>query len=498
VAVTLVLIARGFLAVVFVIAAAAKFLDPDGTRRMVIDFGLPSRLASVLALAIPSAELLVAALLFVPVSAYAGSAGALALILVFTAAIAANLLRGHAPSCRCFGQLQAKPAGWSTVARNGLLAALALFALLARDPPSQYGVFDWFSRWEATALLSLVIGAIALVLAVVGTMAFLSLMHSYGKVLVRVERLERALAEAGIDLGLEQEAPNVGLTPGTLAPAIDVVRATGGTISLAELWGSSTPVMLLFTARHCGPCRALLPSVAEWQRTHRDKLRIAVVVDGSNEGNADEAGLEDVLIDPKSELYTAFQANGTPSAVLIGIDGKVASWVSAGSESIAHLLDEAIDASDDAMRGQLPVGADAPTISVPSIEGPSISLTSLRGSEVILLFWNSSCGFCRAMRDRLLAWERSRKDSSPRLVVVSTSDERTTRDEGFQSLVLLDQGSAVSRAFGAGGTPMAVLVSPEGRVASAVVAGADAVFELTDHSARPVFDGIHNLRLTQS
>ena len=152
----------------------AKLLDRDGTRRMVIDFGLPSRLASVLALAIPGAELLVATLLLVPASAYAGSAGALLLVLVFTAGIVANLLRGHAPSCRCFGQLQAKPAGWSTVARNGLFAALALFALLAGDAASQYSVFDWLARWEATALLSLVMGALALLLAVVGTLAFLS------------------------------------------------------------------------------------------------------------------------------------------------------------------------------------------------------------------------------------------------------------------------------------------------------------------------------------
>jgi len=250
--------------------------------------------------------------------------------------------------------------------------------------------------------------------------------------------------------------------------------------------------MLLFTARHCGPCKALLPKVAEWQRSHSDKVRIAVVVDSSDGGNADETGLGDVFIDPKGELYRAFQANGTPSAVLIGTDGKVASWVSAGSDSISRLLDGAIGASGDAMPGQLPVGAEVPSVSVPSIEGPSISLTSLRGSEVILLFWNSSCGFCRAMRERLLAWERSRKDPSPRLVVVSTSDERTTRDEGFHSLVLLDQGSAVSRAFGAGGTPMAVLLNAEGRVASAVVAGADAVFELTARSAQLVFE-VHNI-----
>jgi hypothetical protein len=111
-------------------------------------------------------------------------------------------------------------------------------------------------------LLSLVMGAIAPLLAVVGTVAFLSLMHSYGKVLVRVERLESALAEAGIDLGLELGTPNVGLTPGTPAPAIDVVRATGETISLAELWSSGTPVMLLYTHVIADPAG---PSYRVWR-----------------------------------------------------------------------------------------------------------------------------------------------------------------------------------------------------------------------------------------
>jgi hypothetical protein len=44
--------------------------------------------------------------------------------------------------------------------------------------------------------------------------------------------------------------------------------------------------------------------------------------------------------------------------------------------------------------------------------------------------------------------------------------------------VLLDQGSGVMSAFGANGTPMAVLGDAHGRVASEVAAGAPAVLAL--------------------
>jgi hypothetical protein len=44
--------------------------------------------------------------------------------------------------------------------------------------------------------------------------------------------------------------------------------------------------------------------------------------------------------------------------------------------------------------------------------------------------------------------------------------------------VLLDQSFATGQAFGASGTPSAVLVDAEGKVASEVAVGAPAVLEL--------------------
>lgn len=469
------LFARGVLALVFMIAGVTKLLDVGGTRRMMVDFGLPMRFSPLLAVAIPATEVVLAIALWVPATARVGSGGASLLILLFTAAIAANLLRGHAPTCRCFGQLQSKPAGWGTVTRNGVLAVLALFTLLVSNGTFDYRSLDWSLSWEATVAISLAVGATALLLAGIATAAFLSLMHSYGKVLLRLERMERALAAEGLALGFEAPAREIGLAPGTLAPDMAVIPATGDPTSLVKLWGSGISLMLLFTSRQCGACKALLPLIAKWQREHAEKIRIAIVVNAAT----DETGLEDILIDSKNEIYAAFQANGTPSAVLIGSDGRIASWVASGSGAITQLLEHTIRASG----GHLPIGADLPSLSVPSLEGDTVALASLQGSAAILLFWNASCGFCRAIRDRILAWERSRASASPRLVLVSASDDRSMRDEGFNSLILVDKDAAVSNAFGAGGTPMAVLVSAEGRVASAVMAGADAVFALADQSS---------------
>jgi hypothetical protein len=81
------------------------------------------------------------------------------------------------------------------------------------------------------------------------------------------------------------------------------------------------------------------------------------------------------------------------------------------------------------------------------------------------------------MRDDLLAWER-RGEDGPRLVVVSSGDLDATRAEGFRSTVVLDDSFAAGQAFAAGGTPMAVRVDRDGRIASALVAGGEAVMAL--------------------
>ena len=463
--------ARILLAAVFVVAAVAKLVDLEGTRRAVRDFGAPERLAGLLAPALVLAELAVAGLLIPGSTAVVGAAGALALLLVFVVAIATNLARGRAPDCHCFGSLHSAPAGPATLARNGALAALAGFVLAGSLAESPAGAFDWLGGLSGTEALALGLGVALAVFVAAGVTAFLTLLRSYGGVLVRVERLEGALAEAGYELDAFDEEPPLGLEPGTPAPGFALVGTDGESVSLDHLLAPRLPLLLLFTSQGCGPCEALLPDVANWQAAHADRLTVAVFEDGEPaeiRATAERFGLADLLTDTGGEVYDAYEANGTPSGVLIAADGSVASRLAAGPGRIAELVAGVLDAPG------LPPGAPAPALD--GLSALSGTAPSLAGRESLVVFWNPDCGFCRSMHEELLAWEAAANGSSPQLVLIASGDEQRMRAEGFRSPVLLDPEFSVGKIFGAAGTPSAVLIDAESRVASEVMVGAEAIF----------------------
>ena len=302
-----------------------------------------------------------------------------------------------------------------------------------------------------------------------GLAAFVSLLRAYGRLLLRVEQLEQALAG-----GAE---PEFGLELGTPAPQFAVADTTGAKVTLQDLLAPGAPLLMLFTSPHCGPCQALLPDVARWQAQHAGRLTVAVASEGAPEEISAEAralGLDHVLLDDGAGLYKAFEANGTPSAVLITPDGLMASRVAPGSDAIEAIVAEVSEAPG------VPIGAAVPALELPSLEGERVSLSELRGRHTLLLFWDPECGYCRAMHEDLLVWEKTANGAAPQLVVLSSGDEEATRSDAFRSKVLLDEDFAAGAEFGVSGTPMAVLLDADGRVASGVAAGADAVFGLTE------------------
>lgn len=71
---------------------------------------------------------------------------------------------------------------------------------------------------------------------------------------------------------------------------------------------------------------------------------------------------------------------------------------------------------------------------------------------------------------------------APKILVVSTGTVEANKEMGLRSTVVLDQQFAAGSVFGANGTPMAVLIDEQGRVASEVTAGAPAVLALAGAS----------------
>lgn len=469
----LVLAGRLILSTVFAIAGTVKLADQAGTRRTLVAFGLSETLTPLVALLLPLSELAVTALLLPATTAAAGAVVALALLLVFCAAIAVAMAHGRAPDCHCFGQLRSAPAGWSTLVRNAVLASLAAFVIVAGRDDRGPGGFAWVSSLDGIERLVLGLAVVIAIVMAVGGYAVVHVLRSYGRVLVRLEAVEERLRAAGFELEEPDDVQQLGLAPGTPAPAFWLPSTHGDRVALGDLLEPGRPVLLLFTSPTCGPCSLLMPEVARWQREHGDELTVALLSDGDPElirAEAAEHGLLHVLVDEKLSAYEAYEANGTPSAVLVAGDGTIASWLAAGGDWIETLVEQALAGAD--RRSGLPVGASLPDLRLERLDGGKIALADAVERETVLLFWNPGCGFCRAMHDDLKAWEQHRPEGAPELLVVSAGSAEEVRAEAFTSIVLLDPEWTAAAALGVDGTPMAILVDGEGKVASSPVTGA--------------------------
>jgi peroxiredoxin/uncharacterized membrane protein YphA (DoxX/SURF4 family) len=505
------LIARLLLALVFAVAGAAKLADRQGSRQAIVDFGVPSAIAAPLGLLLPLAELAVAATLLPASTAWWGALGALALLSVFIVGISINLARGRKPDCHCFGQLHSAPAGWKTLARNGVLAAVAGLVLWeGYDGGAGPSAISWLGALSTAQLVGLLGGVLVLALLAGQWWFLVHLLRQNGRLLVRLEAVEASVATGGSVAPSQNGTPGhqvEGLPVGSAAPDFSLSGLHGETLTLDALRSSGNPLMALFTDPDCGPCTALLPEVGHWQEEHAQRLTVALISRGEAEENrtkAQEHGLKNVLLQKDWEVSDSYEVRGTPSAVLISPDGKVASPVAGGAEGIRGLLSYAVGE-----RAQLPmqphqpqtegqpcpncgkvhaaaptveaaqkIGEEAPEVMLPDLEGHTVELADFRGEETLMLFWNPGCGFCQQMLPDLKKWEAAPPEDAPRLLVVSAGSQEANREQGLSSTVVLDQNFATGRAFGASGTPSAVLVDTEGKVASGVAVGAPAVWEL--------------------
>jgi thiol-disulfide isomerase/thioredoxin len=482
--IVLALIARTFLAAIFALAGIAKLRDFAGARHALAEFGAPPNLAGPFAVILVLTELIVSVALLPAVTASGGALAALLLLVLFTVVIAVNLSRGRAPQCHCFGQVQSTPISWKTIVRNLMLSGVAVVAWAGSrfKPPS---MVNWIIQARGAGLLAIATGATALGLGITGLFFFLYLMRAYGRLVLRVDALEASLAAAGVKLS--ESSVGVGLAPGTPIPAFTLTEAlTERLVTGDELLSRQLPILLIFTSPGCEACKALLPEIAEWQRTHSDRALVAMSSNGNRNDvrtEAAEFGLKDVFVDGDSKVERAFQVTATPSAVLIWPGAKVGSYLAEGRDAILHLVEDVLQIGSAG--SLLTPGMPVPSLELQLLGGEKCSLhESLLGADSVLLFWNSACYHCQSMRQDLRDWEVHSRQRSNQLVVVSSGDTESSRTDGFASPVFLDPELRASTAFGAGGTPMAIRVDSGGHVASPLAAGPAAVLRLLGATPR--------------
>lgn len=151
------------LGVVFVVSAFGKLRSRDALRAFAVSVRemrvLPAGLSRPVAVTVPAAEAIAAALLLTPATATLGAGLALVLLGAFTFGIALVLSRGGAASCRCFG-MSDRPFAPRHLVRNGLLIIAALAALVTSAGSTA-------EPHPVAALLAIVVGLVGALLIVV-------------------------------------------------------------------------------------------------------------------------------------------------------------------------------------------------------------------------------------------------------------------------------------------------------------------------------------------
>lgn len=319
-------IARLALFALFITSGLAKLFDRAGSRQAIEGFGVPGGLAGVVATALPPVEIAIAAALVVGKTTRVGAAAAVLLLALFAAGIGAALARGKRVACHCFGALSVRTAGPRALARNLALAAVATFVVVATGE-HPLGIGTWAGELSAAQSVAFWLSLVIVVLSAAAIWAGRELLRQQGRLMLRLDALE-GVPEKGSALPLR-------------APSFTLKRPAGGDLSLDGLLAGGGRVLLVFSDPHCGPCAAAVPVVAAAQRAMTGRLTIAVLTAGStpqSEAAWREHQLDLIGIDEDSAVAHSYGVVGSPAAVLIASDGKIATAPVYGVQRISDLL----------------------------------------------------------------------------------------------------------------------------------------------------------------
>ena len=129
--------------------------------------------------------------------------------------------------------------------------------------------------------------------------------------------------------------------------------------------------------------------------------------------------------------------------------------------AVAILLIAGSDVGGDEIR--------APNVSFAGLDGRTVRLNTMRGQIVLLDFWASWCGPCKATVPALDALGESLRGRGVRLLAVSVDERRKDVDVFLASppqtmQVLLDRRMAAADAFKGRALPSAFVIDRDGRI----------------------------------
>lgn len=113
------------------------------------------------------------------------------------------------------------------------------------------------------------------------------------------------------------------------------------------------------------------------------------------------------------------------------------------------------------------LGRPAPDFALQAVAGPNVRLSEHLGEVVVLSFWGSHCGPCRAQLDALERSVKTYQSVGLRVFGISVDDDQAralefARSQSVSFPLLLDPKKVVSRRYEVDNLPMTLLIDRSG------------------------------------
>lgn len=357
-------------------------------------------------------------------------------------------------------------------------------------------------------MTTLVLGTVLpWLLLAIGTWLGYQLVRQNGRILLRLEAIEKQLGRRAAARQGDSGRP-AGLSVGNAAPDFELPDLAGVRRKLSDFRGQD--LLLIFFHPKCGFCTKLAADLAALPAEGGEGRAVPIVV---TTGDADENrklvrqfGIRCVvLVQKEMEIASQYRAQGTPMGYRIDRAGRIASALAVGGEPLLKLADlkaalqpaagtsgklhkgKRLDSSlarSKLNRTGLKAGTRAPDFLLPCTSGGKLSLADFRGRSVLLVFSDPNCGPCDELAPLLEELHVERPDLQ--VLVISRRDEHATRAKadalGLSFPIVMQQQWEISKQYGMFATPIGYLIDEEGIIVHDVAAGVEPILAL---AARP-------------